>query len=194
MVAGLLLGVTAATLLYGVVLHEAGDNVTSATDRIVALCLGRRSKAERLAYWKEQSGIDLTKLPVFDGPASVTFSRDIAPFLFEHCAQCHRPGEVTPFSVLTYQDVQPWARLIGIVTANRYMPPWPPGFETEFSFKRERKLPDHDIALIRRWLEEGAVEGNPADLPAPPEFADGWQLGEPDMVVALSTPYSLPGG
>ena len=194
LVAGLLLGVTAGAVLYAVALHVPGESVRSATDRIISLCLGRRSKAERLAYWKEQSGIDLSQLPVFDGPASVTFNRDIAPILFEHCARCHRPGEVTPFSVLTYQEVQPWAWLIGIVTANRYMPPWPPGFDTEFSFKRERHLADKDIALIRRWLEEGAVEGNPADLPAAPEFGDGWQLGEPDLVVASPTAYTLSGG
>ena len=193
-VAGLLLGVTAGVVLFGVVFYESSDNFASATDRIVALCLGRRSKAERLAYWKKQSGIDLTELPVFDGPASVTFSRDIAPILYEHCAQCHRPGEVTPFSVLTYQDVQPWAWLIGIVTANRYMPPWPPGFNDELSFKQERRLPVQDIALIRRWLEEGAVEGNLVDLPPAPKFPDGWKLGEPDLVVALPVPFSLPPG
>ena len=74
------------------------------------------------------------------------------------------------------------------------MPPWPPGFNDELSFKQERRLPDQDIALIRRWLEEGAVEGNLADLPPAPEFPDGWKLGEPDLVVASPAPYSLPPG
>ena len=190
--AGLLLGMVAGIVLFTTALRMPGDDVVSVKDRILSLCLGRRSKAQRLAYWKEQSGIDLSQLPVFDGPANVTFSRDIAPIVFKHCAQCHRPGEVTPFSVLTFADIQPWAWLIGIVTANRYMPPWPPGFNPELTFKGERRLPDEDIVLIRQWLEEGAVEGDPADLPPIPEFPDDWQLGEPDLVVELAVPYTLP--
>ena len=197
--ASLVFGTLAGGALFALVLGNSADKTTTASvtgiaNRIVSLCLGRRSKAERLAYWKQQSGIDLSQLPVSDAPATVTFSRDIAPILFEHCAKCHRPGEVTPFSVLTYQDVKPWAWLIGIVTANRYMPPWPPGFNGALAFKGERRLPDEDIVLIRQWLEQGAVEGDADELPPAPEFMDGWQLGTPDLVVTLKHPYSLDAG
>ena len=84
--------------------------------------------------------------------------------------------------------------MIGIVTANGYMPPWPPGFEDGLSFKNARRLAERDIGLIRRWIEEGAAQGDPTELPAPPNFPDDWQLGRPDLVVGLPAPYVLPAG
>lgn len=155
-------------------------------------CLGRRSKAQRIAYWRQRTGLDPVQIPAVIGEASVTFNRDIAPILFEACAICHRPGEVTPFSVLTYEDVKPWAWVIGVVTQNRYMPPWPPGDRADARFESERRLADNDIALIARWVDEGAVEGVPEDLPEAPTFSPGWRNGEPDLVLTLPAPFELP--
>ena len=195
--AALVLGILAAATLYTAVNPVPENEFASIKDRIVAQCLGRRSKAQRLAYWKERVGLDAGPLSVdYDGgdtrTASVTFSHDIAPILFEHCAQCHRPGEVAPFSVLTYKDVLPWAWLIGIVTENRYMPPWPPGSNSDVAFKGSRILPDEDIVLIRQWLDQGAAQGDPSELPPLPTTNDGWSLGQPDLIVSLPIPYSLP--
>src|SRR5580704_12052025 len=109
-----------------------------------------------------------------------TFTRDVAPILYHHCATCHHPGEVAPFSLLTFQDAAKRAKLIATVTASRYMPPWQP--EPGYGhFQGERRLPDADIATLRRWAEAGAPQGDPAHLPPAPHFREGWQLGTPDM-------------
>ena len=108
-----------------------------------------------------------------------TFNHDIAPLLYENCAGCHRPGQVAPFSLLTYQDAAKRAAQIATVTASRYMPPWKaePGYG---HFQNERRLSDAQLALIRDWASHGAPEGDPKQKPAPPEFASGWLAGKPD--------------
>ena len=123
--------------------------------------------------------------------AAVTFNRDIAPILFENCVVCHRPGESAPFSLLEYAEAKKRAGLIAALTASRFMPPWLPA-RGEVAFLGERGLDDEQIALIRRWVDEGAVEGDPGDLPPPPRFAEGWQLGTPDVVLDVPTPLTVP--
>ena len=121
----------------------------------------------------------------------LTFTRDIAPILFERCAACHRPGGVAPFSVLTYEEVSPRARQLVTATTSRAMPPWKP--EPGYGeFAGVRRLTDNEIARIRRWTEQGALEGDPSDLPPLPTWPDGWQLGEPDLVVTMPEPFALP--
>jgi tetratricopeptide (TPR) repeat protein len=120
----------------------------------------------------------------------VTFTRDVAPLVFQRCAPCHRPGESAPFSLLTYDDVKSRARVIAEVTGRRVMPPWLP-VPGHGSFAGERRLSDHDIAVLRRWHEQGAAEGDAAHLPPQPVFPAGWQLGQPDLVVTLPRPYQL---
>src|SRR5438067_13716330 len=94
---------------------------------------------------------------------SVTFTRDIAPILYKHCAGCHHPGEVAPFSLLTYHDAARRARLIAKVTADRYMPPWKP--EAGYGrFHAERRLSAAEIEKISQWAAAGAPEGDPARL------------------------------
>lgn len=119
-----------------------------------------------------------------------TFNRDIAPILFENCASCHRPGEVAPFSLLSYKNAKRRASQIVDVTSKRFMPPWlpEPGYG---DFVSQRRLADYQIKTIRRWVDHGAVEGDPNDLPPAPKFTSGWQLGEPDLVLTLSKPYTL---
>src|SRR6202167_3412599 len=106
--------------------------------------------------------------------ASPTFNKDIAPILYANCSTCHRPGEVAPFPLLTYQDASKRAALIAGAVAGRFMPPWKaePGFG---DFAGERRLTDAQIALIKDWAKAGAPEGDPKLKPAPPQFADGWQ-------------------
>ncbi len=111
-----------------------------------------------------------------------TFNRDIAPILYRNCAECHRPGEVAPFSLLTYEDAAKRAKLIATVTGSRYMPPWK-AEPAHRKFKDERRLTDEQIALIREWAGHGAPEGNAAEKPAPPKFASGWMAGQPDEVL-----------
>ncbi|MBZ5681221.1 MAG: tetratricopeptide repeat protein [Acidobacteriia bacterium] len=121
----------------------------------------------------------------------VTFNRDIAPIIYHSCASCHRPGEAGPFSLLTYSDVKKHARQIAEVTQARTMPPWLPEPQ-ELKFADEMRLPDAQIALIQKWVEQGAVEGNPADLAPLPKFTEGWRLGEPDLILKVEKPLVLP--
>jgi Tfp pilus assembly protein PilF len=121
----------------------------------------------------------------------VTFNRDIAPIIFRSCATCHRPGEAAPFSLLTYSEVKKHARQIAEVTRSRAMPPWLPEPQ-ELKFADELRLPDAEIARIERWVEQGAVEGDAADLPAQPKFVEGWRLGKPDLVLTADKPLTLP--
>jgi len=126
-----------------------------------------------------------------DVPAIPTFAHDVAPILYRHCAACHRPGEVAPFSLLSYQDAAKRAKLIATVTASRYMPPWQP--EPGYGrFQGERRLAGSDIATLQRWAAAGAPQGDPARTPQPPRFPEGWQLGTPDMTIQMPKPFAIP--
>ncbi|HKB11872.1 MAG TPA: tetratricopeptide repeat protein [Vicinamibacterales bacterium] len=120
----------------------------------------------------------------------VTFTSDVAPILFDHCAQCHRPGGSAPFSLITYAAAKQHATQIAAATRRRVMPPWKsePGYG---EFIGHRPLTDRQIDLLRRWADEGTREGDRADLPPAPRWTDGWQLGSPDLVVTLAQPYVL---
>ena len=124
-------------------------------------------------------------------PAKVTFNRDIAPIVYQYCAACHRPGEAGPFRLLTYQDVKSHGRQIMAVTHTRFMPPWPPE-PGELKFADERRLSDQQIATIKAWVDQGMLEGKAADLPPRPKFVEGWQLGQPDLILQAEKPYTLP--
>lgn len=121
----------------------------------------------------------------------VTFNRDIAPLVWNHCASCHRAGEVAPFSLTSFDDCQKRAEQLAEVVASRFMPPWKaePGFN---HFADERRLTSREIELFAAWSAGGRLEGNPADLPPLPTFASGWQLGKPDLVVSMPEPFDVP--
>jgi tetratricopeptide (TPR) repeat protein len=123
--------------------------------------------------------------------AEVTFNRDIAPIVYRNCVVCHRPGESAPFSLLSYAEAKKRAGLMAALTTSRFMPPWLPA-RGVVDFLGERGLSDEEIARIRLWVEQGAVEGDPADLPPIPRFTEGWQLGEPDMIISMQTPFTVP--
>ncbi|HTD68070.1 MAG TPA: tetratricopeptide repeat protein [Candidatus Limnocylindria bacterium] len=123
-------------------------------------------------------------------PRTVTFNKHIAPIFLQHCATCHRPGQSAPFSLLSYADAAKRAKQIGVVTRERIMPPWLP--EPGCCGFIEERVPNADeVGLIQQWIAEGAAEGNPADLPPPPKWTEGWQLGEPDLIVRMSEAYLL---
>ena len=124
-------------------------------------------------------------------PAAPTFTRDVAPILYKNCVACHRAGEIAPMSLITYAEVRPWARAIRQATAQGVMPPWhadaPAG-----TFENERRLSDEEKDVIARWVARGAPEGEPTDLPAPPTFPQGWQIGTPDAVFEMEEDYAVP--
>ena len=122
---------------------------------------------------------------------AVTFSEHVAPILYNNCVTCHRPGEAAPFSLISYEDVVKRAETIASVTKSRYMPPWhaEPGFG---DFADERRLTDAQIATIAAWVSQKMPRGNPARMPALPTFADGWQLGKPDLILEMPESFEVP--
>ena len=120
---------------------------------------------------------------------SVTFSNQVARLFQGECQTCHRPGQVAPFSLLDYESAQPWSHAIKTAVESGYMPPWPP-VAGHGEFKGERNLSAEEISLVARWVDAGAPEGDPADLPEPLEFNPDWALGEPDFVI--ETPKFAP--
>ena len=134
--------------------------------------------------------LPITIAPLF-AQEGTTFTRDVAPILFEHCVACHREGGIGPFSLETYGGAQAQAELIAAVTEARTMPPWLPEPGPE-PFVGERRLSSEAIETLRRWAGGGAPEGDPAALPPAPRFVSGWLLGEPDLVVTMPEPYVVP--
>lgn len=129
--------------------------------------------------------------PALEAPETITFNRDIAPILFANCSECHRPGEVAPFSLLTYDDAAKRAAFLSEVTHARLMPPW----KAEVGHARflgERRLSDAQIAMIDAWAKAGAPEGKSDDLPPQPQFASGWRLGKPDLELKAPVPFTVP--
>jgi hypothetical protein len=127
-------------------------------------------------------------------PSAVTFAKDIAPIFQKSCQGCHRPGQMAPMSLLTYQDVRPWARSIKQKVAERQMPPW--GIDPHVgiqSFKNDPSLREDEIEKITKWVDAGAPLGNIADMPKPREFddSDRWHIGKPDLIVT-SPPHTVP--
>ena len=122
-----------------------------------------------------------------------TFTKDVAPIVFANCAPCHRTGQATPFTLLTYEDLRSRSDKIAHATETRHMPPWLPAPGPP-AFADERRLRDDQIDTIQRWVKAGMPEGDPRDLPAAPTWSEGWQLGKPDLVVSARKPYVLPAG
>ena len=125
----------------------------------------------------------------------ITFTKHVAPILQNHCQVCHRPDTFAPMSLMTYDEIRPWARAIKTKVAAREMPPFyidkTVGIQ---EYANDISLTDEEIATIVTWVDNGAPQGNPADMPQPRAFPDEkrWQFGEPDLVVSLPKDYMMP--
>jgi hypothetical protein len=124
--------------------------------------------------------------------SQVTYARDVAPILRQRCETCHRSGQVAPFSLATYDEALANADMIVEVTKRRIMPPWIPGPGTVHQFVGQRWLSDRELKLLAEWVDEGCALGDEADLPPAATFAEGWQLGVPDLVVKMQEPFTVP--
>ena len=119
-----------------------------------------------------------------------TFNRDIAPIFQKHCTACHRPGQMAPMSLLTYESARPWARSIQRQVSARTMPPW--GADPSVgTFSNDPSLSASEIATINKWVTEGAPRGDSAAPPAF-EYSEGWQIGTPDVVLSIPKPIAIP--
>ena len=120
----------------------------------------------------------------------VTYAEHVAPILMENCVTCHRPGEVAPMSLLTYEDASRYARQIGVQVSERRMPPWHAAPDLR-DYTNDRSLDAAEIAVIEQWVATGAKRGADARAPPIPTFNDSWQLGEPDLVLSWDSPYQV---
>lgn len=140
--------------------------------------------------------IGLTLATVFALPAApgapnsstdtktVTWAKHIAPLVFENCVSCHRPGQVAPMSMLTYKEARPWAKSIRRVVNGRIMPPWFAD-PAHGEFVEDSRLSEEQIALITRWVAQGAPAGDLSAAPAPPTFNSEWRIGTPDVILTM---------
>src|SRR5436190_12077246 len=123
----------------------------------------------------------------------VTFNNQVVRIFQQHCQTCHRPGNIAPFSLLTYADARPWARAIRENTVLKLMPPWKP-VDAHGIFEGERTLTDQEIQTISQWVLDGSPEGAASDLPEPIGFPETWSAGTPDMVVQPPSSYAVQPG
>lgn len=123
--------------------------------------------------------------------ASPTFYRDVLPILQNRCQECHRAGEMAPMSLVTYQEVRPWAKSIREKVRTKTMPPW---FADPCcgKFSNDRSLTPAEIATISNWVDSGAVAGDPKTAPQPRKWNQTWNLGTPDAVFTMPEPFHVP--
>ncbi len=144
----------------------------------VALCLGALTAAAPQNPKTVATGVP-------------TYTKDVASILFKNCTGCHRPGEIGPMSLLTYDDVRPRAKDIRDKIDEGAMPPWhadsAPG-----TFLNERGLTEEEKSTIFRWVANGAPKGDAKDMPPTPEYPNGWSIGTPDVVFEMSEEYHVP--
>ncbi len=122
--------------------------------------------------------------------APPTFTKDVAPILYKNCVSCHRTGEIAPMALLTYQEARPWAKSIREKVTEGLMPPWH-ATQPKGTFLNDRRLSDLDKDTLVHWVDAGAPQGDPKDLPPQPEFAEGWQIGTPDVVLTMPKPFKV---
>jgi peroxiredoxin len=133
--------------------------------------------------------IDRARPRAVRGP--VTYCRDVAPILQKHCIACHRPGQMAPFALLSYRDAADWAETIREVVREGRMPPW--HADPRYGhFANDPSLTAGERRLLDDWAGGGTPEGDPADLPPPPTFSSDWAIPQPDAVVSIPQPFTVP--
>ncbi|HJZ74765.1 MAG TPA: hypothetical protein VKE51_23675 [Vicinamibacterales bacterium] len=128
-------------------------------------------------------------------PAAITptFTKDVAPIVFDKCVGCHRKGEVAPMTLTSYEEVRPWAKVIKTKVMSREMPPWFADPAHTLKMRNDRSLSQAQIDTIAAWVDGGALKGNDADLPKLPTFTEGWTAGrEPDAILEMPVEFSIP--
>jgi hypothetical protein len=143
---------------------------------------------------KGAAGSVVTRTTQPDIPAAPTFAKDVAPIFQRSCQACHHQGTSAPMSLVTYEEVRPWARSIRQRVAAREMPPWHLDKTVGIRhYKNDRSLSDDEIATVVRWADNGAAQGNPADLPTPLVFRPetDWYIGEPDLKVTTPNDFVM---
>ena len=122
-----------------------------------------------------------------------TYHKDVVRILQKNCQDCHRPNQVAPFSLLTYEQARKRGSDLAHVAAQRTMPPWPASTSFGGPFRDARVLTAEEIATLQSWVDSNCPEGDPKDAPEPRKFSSDWALGEPDVILKMPEPYSIAG-
>jgi len=134
------------------------------------------------------AGMALHAAPI---PTAPTYYKDIVPVLQSRCQECHRSGEVAPMSLMSYSEVRPWAKAIKTAVLTKKMPPW--NADPHYGhFSNDRSMSQAEIEAVTAWVDAGAPAGDPKDAPKPRQFTDGWQIGQPDLVIPMPTAIDVP--
>jgi hypothetical protein len=155
-------------------------------DAIAAVLDGREPAVAHV----EAVGCPLPEPPA--ASVTPTYARHVAPILYENCVSCHRPGQIGPFVLETYEQARKRAADLAQVAEDRLMPPWRAESGFGQAFRHDRSLADDEIATLRSWADAGAPEGDRAETPPRPAFPDGWAMGEPDLVIEMPEPFEVP--
>ncbi|MBL8187269.1 MAG: cytochrome c, partial [Acidobacteria bacterium] len=121
---------------------------------------------------------------------SVNFTKHIAPIFQNRCEECHRAGAIAPMSLVTYEDVRPWAKAIKEKVVSRQMPPFHAAGAIG-RYDHDPRLTDQEIATIAKWVDGGAAKGNLKDMPAPKTWKTGWTNGQPDLILTAKKAFTL---
>jgi hypothetical protein len=144
----------------------------------------------RAVFTLALSAATLTAAATTEKPR-VTYSKDVAPILNRRCVECHRAGEVAPMALTSYNEVRPWAKAVKERVLTRTMPPWFAD-PRHGEFKNDRRLSKQEMDTIAAWVAVGAPEGDPGDLPPIIDYAAGWNIGKPDLVIDFGLDYEVP--
>ncbi len=136
-------------------------------------------------------GCFITRVPDAKAKSEVTFTKDVSRILQNRCQECHRPGQIGPMPLLTYDDASSWARMIKEVVSDDRMPPWHAD-PKHGAFKNDRRLSIDERTKLLAWIDAGCPQGSKDQLPRPREFAEGWTIGKPDVVFTMPTAHTVP--
>jgi peroxiredoxin len=164
--------------------HVTQRNLADALDAVLA------GKPVRVAV-TQAPGCPISRAERVSRPAKLSYCKDVAPILQKRCQMCHRPGQVAPFSLLSYRDASGWAGAIREVIEAGRMPPW--GANPKHgTFANDPSLTADENKTVLDWIDAGCPEGNAADLPAPAKFPEGWSIPGPDLVLSILEPFTVP--
>ncbi|MFK7735827.1 MAG: redoxin domain-containing protein [Pirellulaceae bacterium] len=175
---------------YGVGYSREKTEESDLRDAILQILAGKEVATPKT----KAIGCIIGRIKKSEPTGNITFSRDVAPIFNARCVECHRSGEIGPFTLTSYEDVQGWEDTILEVIDDQRMPPW--NANPKYGhFANDARLSEKEIQTLRKWVANGMPEGDPADLPAPPVFEDGWKIPEPDEVFTMDDkPFDVPEG
>ncbi len=172
---------------YAIGIHRPSPTRHDLVDALVAVLAGRPVATPRT----DAVGCKIGRATKSAGGGAVTYAREVSRILQSHCVTCHRPGEIAPFSLTDYRQAAGWSSMIAEVVDEGRMPPWHASPE-HGKFANDARLSADEKRAIRAWVAAGSPEGDPADLPPPPQFVEGWQIPRPDLVLEMPREVEIP--